>query len=71
MPFVETWFAAMLAIVSATMATTAAAAAVSTWLMVRRHDRTLYGGEAIESERGLVHQVNENTEALQEVLDDG
>lgn len=71
MAVVETWLANLAAIVSAAMATTAAGAAVSTWLLVRRHDRTLYGEEAIESDKGLVHQVNENTERLQEADLDG
>jgi len=84
MALIEAWLAQLAALVSAAMATAAATAAVSTWLLVRRHDRTLYGEEAIESDRGLVNQVNENrhrsrrnrralahSDAIEEVVEDG
>lgn len=66
MPFVETWLAQLAAMVSAAAATGAFAAALSTLILVRRHDRTLYGEGAIQSDQGLVHQVDENVRRIRE-----
>lgn len=64
MSVVADWFVQVAVLLSAAAATSAVTAAAGTWLVVRRHDRALFGEEDLAD--GLVDRVREHQRVLEE-----
>jgi len=66
MSLVATWVVQVAALISAAAATGAFGAALATVIMVRRHERVLFGEEALDHDDGLVGEVQEHRDVLEE-----
>lgn len=66
MSLVADWIVQVAALVSAAAATGAFGLGVAAVIMLRRHDRVLFGEDVVGHDDGLVGQVRDHRTALEE-----